>query len=98
MASSATAFYLQLFLLDVAQVSVGSSPGPRSPLPWCLVSLPPTNLNTCDLSLTKGEKTNKIEQMLLRPTSSRMFIAGCLQWKVGNNVVHNLHYIHIMDS
>lgn len=27
-ASSATAFYLQLFLLDVAQVSVGSSPRP----------------------------------------------------------------------
>jgi len=31
-ASSATAFYLQLFLLDVAQVSVGRSPGPPVPM------------------------------------------------------------------
>lgn len=37
-ASSAIAFYLQLFLLDVAQVSLGSSPGILYfHFPWCLV-------------------------------------------------------------
>lgn len=40
-ASSAIAFYLQLFLLDVAQVSVGSSFGAPYSHVWCLV------LSTC---------------------------------------------------
>lgn len=31
-ASSAIAFYLQLFLLDVARVSLGNSPGPPIPI------------------------------------------------------------------
>ena len=35
-ASSAIAFYLQLFLLDVAQVSVGSSLGVPYSHVWCL--------------------------------------------------------------
>ena len=66
-ASSATAFYLQLFLLDVAQVSVGISPGP--PFPSSMASGPssPTTVHR-----------QHFQPKLWRATSSRVFIAACL--------------------
>lgn len=92
-ASSAVAFYLQLFLLDVAQVSVDSSPWALYCLSSSLVSgsftpplLPPTP------SLARGtskldRKPNATEGSLLMDIYFRLFVVEkCETMWMSNNI------------